>query len=89
LGRFVRKVGRVEIVFSGNPDQGEQGIAPGIGQGSPHPLRGRVSLTGQTGQSEDSHSPEECASVVVCRSKASLARRHRDSNQAISIVKRP
>src|SRR5713226_9214065 len=26
-----------------------------------------VSLTGQTGQSEDTHSPDECASVVVSR----------------------
>ena len=28
-----RKIGRIEIVLAGNPDQGEQGIAAGIGQG--------------------------------------------------------
>jgi hypothetical protein len=28
-----------------------------------------VSLTGQTGQSEDTHSPDKCASVVVSRIK--------------------
>ena len=33
-----------------------------------------VSLTGQTGQSEEIHSPEECASTVVSRtSPASLS----------------
>ncbi len=30
-----------------------------------------VSLIGQTGQSEESHSPEECASVVVNRTTPS------------------
>ena len=28
------KIGRIEIVLAGNPDQGEQGIAAGIGEGS-------------------------------------------------------
>ena len=36
-----REIGRIEIIFAGNADQREQRIAPGIGQGRPHPARGR------------------------------------------------
>jgi hypothetical protein len=34
------EVGRIEIVLAGDPDQGEQGIAPGVGQGGAHAMRG-------------------------------------------------
>ena len=61
------EIRRIEVVLAGDPDQGEQGIAPGIGQRRPQPVGAAVSLTGQTGQFEETHSPEECASVVVSR----------------------
>ena len=32
------EIRRIEIVLAGNPDQGEQAIAPGIGQRSAHPM---------------------------------------------------
>ena len=32
------KVRRIEVILPGNPDQGEQGIAPGIGQRRAHPV---------------------------------------------------
>ena len=34
LDRLNGEVGRIEIVLAGDSDQREQGIAPGIGQGS-------------------------------------------------------
>ena len=34
------EIGRIEVVFAGNADQGEQGIAPGVGQCRAHPVRG-------------------------------------------------
>jgi hypothetical protein len=42
LGRKPRggQVRCIEVVLAGNSDQGEQGIAPGIGQGRSHPVRG-------------------------------------------------
>jgi hypothetical protein len=30
---------RIEVVFAGNSNEGEQRIAPGIGKGGSHPLR--------------------------------------------------
>src|SRR6516164_2958782 len=36
---WVRKIRRIEIIFTGNADQREQGIASRIGQGRTHPLR--------------------------------------------------
>ena len=47
LDRLNGEVGRIEIVLAGDSDQGEQGIAPGIGEGRAHPmgsgrLRGRA-----------------------------------------------
>jgi hypothetical protein len=30
----------IEIILTGNPNQGEQGIAPGIGEGGSHSMRG-------------------------------------------------
>jgi hypothetical protein len=35
------EIRRIEIVFPGNSDQREQRISPRIGEGSPHPMRGR------------------------------------------------
>ena len=61
------QIRRIQIILAGNPDQGEQGIAAGVGQRRAHPVRGGRLATGQTGQSEETHSPEECASVVVSR----------------------
>ena len=34
------EVGSVEVVLAGDPDQREQGIAPGVGQRRAHPVRG-------------------------------------------------
>src|SRR6185437_3602757 len=42
----------------GNPDQGEECLAAGIGEGCSWPVGAAVSLTGQTGQSEETHSQE-------------------------------
>src|SRR5437016_1159176 len=67
MGQGAIKIWRIEIVLTRNPDQREQRIAPGVGEGGSHPMWAAVSLTGQTGQSEDTHSPDECASVVVSR----------------------
>ena len=33
------QIWRIEIILAGNPDQREQGIAPGIGQYRAHPVR--------------------------------------------------
>ena len=38
--RLRGEVGRIQIVLAGNPDQGEQRIAPGVGQCRAHPVRG-------------------------------------------------
>ena len=35
------KIGRVHVVFTGNPDQGEECIAAGIGERRSHAMRGR------------------------------------------------
>ena len=41
FGRGInQKVRGIKIVLSGNPDQGEQRIAPGVGQGRAHPVWG-------------------------------------------------
>jgi hypothetical protein len=61
------KIRGIEVVFAGNSDQGEQGIAPGIGQCGPIRWGELVSLTGQTGQSEAIHSPEACTKSVASR----------------------
>jgi transposase len=45
--RLDGEVGRIEIVLPGDPDQREQGIAPGIGQGRAHPM-GSYRLRGRT-----------------------------------------
>ena len=50
---------RIEIVFAGNTHQREQGIAPRVGQSAPILCGAAVSPTGQTGQSDDTHSPDE------------------------------
>ena len=60
-----RQIRRVEIILAGDSNQGEQRIAPRIGERRAHPMRGAVSLIGQTGQSDEIHSPEEWASIVV------------------------
>jgi hypothetical protein len=39
MGQAAIEIRRVEVVFAGNPDQGEQSIAPGIGEGGSHPVR--------------------------------------------------
>jgi hypothetical protein len=49
------EVGRIEIILSGDPDQREQRVAPRIGQRSAILCGAAVSLTGHTGQSEDTH----------------------------------
>jgi hypothetical protein len=51
----------VEVVFAGSPDQCEQGMAPGVGEGGSDPMR---SGCRQTGQSDETHSPDECTCVV-------------------------
>jgi hypothetical protein len=59
---------RIEIVFTGEADWGEQRIAPGIGEGDSHVRCGAaVSLDEQTGQDDEIHSPEACARRVVRR----------------------
>ena len=37
--RTITKIWRIQIVLAGDADQGEQGIAAGVGQRSAHPLR--------------------------------------------------
>ena len=49
-------------IFAGDPDQREQGIAPGIVSAAPIRCGVTVSPTAQTGQSDETHSPEEWAS---------------------------
>ena len=61
------QIRRIEIIFAGNSDQREQGVAPGVGQRRPIRWGAAVSLTGHTGQSDETHSPDECASTVVSR----------------------
>ena len=34
------QVRSIKIILAGNPNEGEQGVAPGIGQRSSHPVRG-------------------------------------------------
>ena len=51
-----RKIGCVHVIFTGDPDQGEESIPCDAAD---------VSATGQTGQSEAIHSPEACASIMV------------------------
>src|ERR1700724_3158348 len=38
-----RKVRRIEVILSGNPNKREQGVAPRVGQRGPHTLR-RIDL---------------------------------------------
>ena len=38
VDRLKGKVGRTEIVFPGDADQREQGVAPGVGQRGAHPM---------------------------------------------------
>jgi hypothetical protein len=35
-----REIRRIHVVLAGDPDQDEEGIAPGIGQCRAHPMRG-------------------------------------------------
>ena len=56
------EVRRVEVVFAGDTDQHEHGIAPGISQRRSIRCGVAVSLMAQTGQSEAIHSPDACAS---------------------------
>jgi len=51
IGQGAVEVRRIEIVLTSNSDQREQRIAPGIGEGGSHPMRG--GRFGQTGQSEE------------------------------------
>ena len=70
VNRLKGKVGRIEIVLPGDPDQREQGVAPGIGQRGAHPMGAAVSA-GQTGQSEDTHSsPIAAPSCTIVYSAA-------------------
>ena len=41
VGVAYRQVRRVEIVFAGDPNQGEQGVAAGVREGRPHLMRRR------------------------------------------------
>ncbi len=59
------QIRRIEIILAGNADQSEECIAPSIGQGRPMRCGVAVSLTAQTGQSDEIHSPEACARTVV------------------------
>ena len=59
------EIGRIEIIFAGNPDQGEQGIASGIGQRRSHSMRRRRLADGADRPIRDIHSPEACARIVV------------------------
>jgi hypothetical protein len=68
------QIRRIEIVLPGDSNKCEQAIAPGIGQCCAILWGAAVSPTWQTGQSEDTHSPEEWASTVVNRmSSASMS----------------
>ena len=58
-------VRRIEIVLARDPDQCEERISPGIGSAAPMRFGLAISSSGQTGQSEEIHSPDECASRVV------------------------
>jgi histidinol-phosphate phosphatase family protein len=74
-GKITPRIGRERVgpeaqsdpLGAGNFHQGEQGIAPRIGEGGSHPMRAAVSLTGHTGQSDETHSPDEWARTVVRR----------------------
>ena len=80
-----RQVRRVEIVFAGNPDEGEQGITPGVGEGGAHLMRrrsfadrayrpvGRDPFSGRMG--EDRGEPNEARHP--CRSRLSARSRSR------------
>ncbi|WMT78236.1 hypothetical protein [Bradyrhizobium sp. Ash2021] len=65
VGSQRRQVRRIEIILAGNSNQSEQRIAPG--RAAPIRCGALVSLTGHTGQSDEIHSPDECASVMVSR----------------------
>src|SRR5271169_3843212 len=43
-----QKIRCIEVIFAGNPDKGEQGIAPRVGESGSHPSRG-----GRVGDSAD------------------------------------
>jgi hypothetical protein len=53
-----QQIRRVEIIIARNPDQGEQAIAPRIGQRAPMRCGVDRSASVQTGQSEAIHSPD-------------------------------
>jgi hypothetical protein len=62
------------IFFASDVNQGEKGVAARVSEGTTHPSRRRRVPIAQAGQSDDSHSPVECASVVVRRMRpASLS----------------
>jgi hypothetical protein len=55
------QIRRIEVILAGNPDQRKESIAPGIGESGPIRCGAAVSLTGQTGQSDEIHSPDAWA----------------------------
>jgi hypothetical protein len=59
------EVGGINVVLAGYADEREQGIAAGVGQRGAIRCGVVVPLIAQTGQSEEIHSPDECASMVV------------------------
>ena len=61
------EIRRVEIVLACDADKGEKGIASRVGERRPHRRGAAASAILQTGHSDDSHSPDEWASVVVRR----------------------
>jgi hypothetical protein len=40
MGQGAVEIRCIEIIFADNPDQREQGIAPRVGEGRSHPMRG-------------------------------------------------
>ena len=54
--RAITKIRRIQIVLARDADQGEQGVAAGVGQRGAHALGVSGFSYGQTGQSEAIHS---------------------------------
>src|SRR5262245_33088880 len=69
------QIRRIEVIFAGDTDEGEQRIAAGIGQCGAHALGiGGLGDRAHRRQSEAIHSPEAWASQVVKRTRpASLS----------------
>lgn len=68
------EIRRVEIIVTRDADEREEGIAARVGECRFYPTGAPISLIAQTGHSDDSHSPDEWASIVVIRmSPASLS----------------